>query len=253
MTGIYFSGTGNTKHCVETFLKLYDKNSAAISIEAPDVLDILSVHDTIVLGYPAYFSNVPKIVQDFISENSSCFQNKKVFIIVTMALFSGDGTGCTARLLKKCGANVIGGLHLKMPDSIGDEKILKKSIQANREIILRAEEKIAQSVQELKNKTPPQEGLSFPHHMAGLFGQRLWFYKKTATYKKKPNVDKEKCSGCGLCVRLCPMKNIAMQDEKAVSHDRCTLCYRCFSHCPTKALTILGRRVYEQCLCENYK
>jgi len=108
-------------------------------------------------------------------------------------------------------------------------------------------------VQELKNKTPPQEGLSFPHHMAGLFGQRLWFYKKTATYKKKPNVDKEKCSGCGLCVRLCPMKNIAIQDEKAVSHDRCTLCYRCFSHCPTKALTILGRRVYEQCLCENYK
>jgi len=41
---------------------------------------------------------------------------KNIFIIVAMGLFSGDGTGCTARLFRKYGADVIGGLHLKMPD-----------------------------------------------------------------------------------------------------------------------------------------
>ncbi len=83
-------------------------------------------------------------------------------------------------------------------------------------------------------------------------GQRLWFYGKTRTYKKKPDINAEKCIGCGLCVKLCPMKNLSIKNNKAVSTDRCTLCYRCFSHCPTQALTILGKKVYEQCLAEKY-
>lgn len=48
--------------------------------------------------------------------------SKKVFLIATMGLFSGDGAGILGRLLQQYGAEIIGGLHLRMPDSIGDEK-----------------------------------------------------------------------------------------------------------------------------------
>lgn len=41
-------------------------------------------------------------------------------------LFSGDGTGCAARLLKKYGAQILGGVQIKMPDSVCDSKLLKK-------------------------------------------------------------------------------------------------------------------------------
>ena len=33
MTGIYFSGTGNTKFCVDTFLKEYGYSTNSFSIE----------------------------------------------------------------------------------------------------------------------------------------------------------------------------------------------------------------------------
>lgn len=251
--GVYFSGTGNTKFCVETFVKRYDDNGIVLSMESPNVMKEIYAHETIVFGYPVYFSNLPKIVRDFIDNNKECFRNKKLYIIATMGLFSGDGAGCSARLFEKYSATVLGGLHLKMPDCIGDEKLLKKSLEDNRELILQAEKKILEAVSRLKEGNPHKEGLGFPAHMAGLFGQRLWFYGKTAGYKQRPNVDTEKCIGCGRCAAVCPMGNISVEDGKAVSHSRCTLCYRCFSKCQVQALTILGKQVYEQCRFERYR
>ena len=69
------------------------------------------------------------------------WQGKKVFVMATMGLFSGDGAGILARLLHKYGAEIIGGLHLKMPDSIADEKALKRSLEKNRELVEQAQKK----------------------------------------------------------------------------------------------------------------
>jgi ferredoxin len=251
MLGIYFSGTGNTRYCTEKFLEYYD-GSKPISIESPDVVNAIRDAKEILLGYPIYYSNIPKILRDFINENCKEFKNKKVFIISTMGLFSGDGAGCSARLLKEHGATIIGGLHLKMPDCIGDEKVLKKPLEKNKQIVLNAEKKIKDTIDILKDGKPSKDGLSIFHQIAGLFGQRLWFYKKTQEYSDKLKIDNDLCIACAKCVQICPMKNITISNEIVTGIDKCTLCYRCFSNCPQKAITILGSKVYEQCLIENY-
>ena len=99
-------------------------------------------------------------------------------------------------------------------------------------------------------KLPPGRAvLLFP--LKGLFGQRLWFYGKTAGYTDKLKIS-EKCVGCGLCVSLCPTKNLSLRDGKAAAESQCTMCYRCISHCPQKAITLLGDEVIEQCQFEKY-
>ena len=251
MIGIYLSGTGNTKHCVEKLVYLIDDTAKCVPLEYPQIVRILETQETIILGYPTQFSNAPFMVRDFIKKNDSLWKGKKVFCINTMGLFSGDGAGCAARILKKYGAKILGGLQIKMPDSVCDNKLLKKDIEENRQIVKNADRRIEQVAEQIRRGKYPQEGLSFIAHIKGLFGQRLWFYHKTRGYTDKLKIS-DACIGCGLCSKECPMENIQMKDEKAVSGNRCTMCYRCISLCPQKAITLLGDQVMEQCRYEKY-
>ncbi|QQO09980.1 EFR1 family ferrodoxin [Breznakiella homolactica] len=252
MIGIYFSGTGNTKYCVERFVHYFDSATMAVSIEQDNIDALLADHGTVVFGYPVYYSNIPKIVRDFITDHKNSFAGKKIFIIATMGLFSGDGAGCSARLLKKYGASVTGGLHITMPDCIGDVKLLKKSLEKNRALVRAAEKKIDASAERMKQGRPDRNGLNIFSHAAGLFCQRLWFYGETNSYKSKPKIDRDNCIVCGICVKNCPMKNLKQIEGSIISGKKCTLCYRCVSTCPAKALTIIGKKVYEQCLLDKY-
>ena len=255
MIGIYFSGTGNTKYCVEKFLSEYDINAPSFSIESlreEGAISNICTQDGIIMGYPVQYSNIPKILKDFITSHPDLWKNRKIFIIATMGLFSGDGAGILARLLHKYGAVITGGLHLQMPDSICDEKVLKRSLQKNRLLIKNADAKIQKAVCQYKNGNPPQEGLGIFCRLAGLFGQRLYFYHKTKNYSDKLKIDTGKCIGCGKCVHLCPMKNIQSEHKHAIAGNQCTMCYRCISHCPVQAITLLGKRVVEQCYIDKY-
>lgn len=52
-------------------------------------------------------------------------------------------------------------------------------------------------------------------------------------------IDTTLCSGCGLCVKVCPSDTIALQDEKAhIVGDRSLNCGHCQAVCPEGAVTV---------------
>lgn len=252
MIGIYFSGTGNSKYALEVFLQSYDREAKAFSIEEDSVIEEVNAHEEIIFSYPVQYSTVPKILRDFVMENEKLWRNKKVFIIATMGLFSGDGAGILGRLLQKCGAELIGGLHLKMPDSIGDEKVLKRPMEKNIQLVRNAESKLRKAANAVKEGNPPQEGIGLLCRMAGFFGQRLYFGHKTKAYTDKLKIDAQKCVGCGKCAKICPMKNLALVEGKVAAGNQCTMCYRCVNYCPKQAITLLGKEVIEQSVIEKW-
>ncbi len=65
----------------------------------------------------------------------------------------------------------------------------------------------------------------------------------------RPEIDRERCKGCTLCVGACPEKIIARSKDDfnrqglpfAVCFDesRCTACMSCAIICPDSAITVL--------------
>lgn len=57
---------------------------------------------------------------------------------------------------------------------------------------------------------------------------------KRLTLMKNFTVTKE-CTGCGVCVSVCPLNNIKITNQKAVHGHDCAACYACLHWCPQNA------------------
>ncbi len=59
-------------------------------------------------------------------------------------------------------------------------------------------------------------------------------------------ISRDRCKGCGLCAKFCPMKAITMKDKKAeVDYTRCIGCGVCAVKCGDSAVTLGARPVYK--------
>ena len=60
------------------------------------------------------------------------------------------------------------------------------------------------------------------------------------------DVDREKCIGCGRCVKACPIQLLMLDDDKKAcsnqryDHFRCICCQNCAASCPENAITVQG-------------
>lgn len=53
-------------------------------------------------------------------------------------------------------------------------------------------------------------------------------------------LDVDKCTGCGICITVCPHGVLALDERKAeiVDRDACIECGACAGNCPVEALSV---------------
>jgi 2-oxoglutarate ferredoxin oxidoreductase subunit delta len=54
-----------------------------------------------------------------------------------------------------------------------------------------------------------------------------------------PKINKTKCTGCGACVEICPVKILALKNKKAedIKPKECIECRACENACPVNAIS----------------
>ncbi|MFH1878149.1 MAG: 4Fe-4S binding protein [Candidatus Omnitrophota bacterium] len=51
-------------------------------------------------------------------------------------------------------------------------------------------------------------------------------------------IDSLICNGCGVCVDICPLNAVKIEQKKAVVSDECVECGACVNECPNGAISL---------------
>ncbi len=232
----FFSGTGNTllvvKKMRDTFKeKGIDVNLHKIEGSNPDEINLEHV---IGIAFPvAVFSTYP-FVWDFIKALPDT-TGTEIFMVDTLGGFSGGIVGPLREIVKKKGYTPIGAMEIQMPPNIfyiQDEETNQSKVEKG----LITAKMYALDLMNGKTKWERFPVLSDAMRLFSIGALKLTeidLHQKFFIF----DADDEKCSKCGICVDLCPVKNIKMEENEYPKHSlNCQYCLRCTSFCPRQAI-----------------
>lgn len=255
MIVFYFSGTGNTLWAAKKIANRFLGECHGIMEYAADKA-IQIEDDRIGFVFPVYMNDLPWVVKAFLLELS--FKNPKyIFAVFTS---SSGKNGKAAKNLEKVlqmkHTKLSAVFDLPMPGNCIPGKKAKET-----EKLKKAPERLEGIIKDIQKNTKSvnQKFLSdkrrgMQKHYAGSvkpdFVTGSWFYRQgMASAVMKPYPDDKKCTGCGICEKICPTGNIQIKNGKAVHGNCCTACYACYHWCLEQAHTVSmpilrGRKQY---------
>ena len=164
-----------------------------------------------------------------------------VFTVVTCGSMVGNCIWVLRRLLLKKGIELAYSHKVSMPDNSAlafgrnPNKQLGKfdRVPARMELIIREVQAESHTL----------------HY--SWFGLLSWLLGRPAVERGMihflgPKVKADKCTGCGTCVRVCPMENIRLTYNKALIGDRCTVCLACVHACAQQAISTNGQEARKE-------
>ncbi len=232
----YFSGTGNTYLVVKKMQETFQKKGISVNLHKIEESnpDKINLNNTIGIAFPVAVLSTYPFVWDFINK-LPCTNGTEIFMIDTLGGFSGGIVGPLREIVKKKGYTPIGAIEIQMPPNIfyiQDEETCTEKIKKG---LTKAEE-YAQKLINNKAKWGRIPVFSDATYYFSIGALKLTEVNSSQKYFMY-NVDKEKCNQCGLCVDLCPVGNIKMEEKKFPEHDlNCEYCMRCVSFCPNAAI-----------------
>ncbi len=230
----YFSGTGNTLLAVKEMAKTFRKAGMEVLLHRLEKSDPsrVDLNSTLGLAFPVAVQSTYPFVWDFL-EKLPEGKGAEVFMVDTLAAFSGGIVGPLRNLLRKKGYRTIGAKEIRMPSNFYPRKIDSEKNARKRERGLKEAREYALAL--LAGEARWGRVPIFSDLMKILSRNRHpWKYMRRLG--RGFVVDKEKCSRCRSCAELCPVGNIRLEDYPVFS-DRCRQCLRCVALCPRNAIS----------------
>ncbi len=242
----YFSGTGNTLYLAKEAARLLDGALIPI-VSTSDNEAVCPDTDIFGIVYPVYYNDLPAAVKAF-ARKLRHIEKKYVFALCNYGGCGGQSLKTLKEIIRSNGGELSAAYGIHMPQNafkkpwVNNKRLINKSVskigklaaavKAGKRVVYKNSllDKVLIHIHEslvikVKASLAGYSGLTAETELDALIHSADRCFQATGN-----------CTGCGLCVRVCPAGNIKLKDGRPVWLGRCENCLACFDWCPSKAI-----------------
>jgi ferredoxin/flavodoxin len=231
----YFTGTGNSYIVAKVVANKI--NGILLPVKETEDKQSIVINAPITgIVFPAYYMHLPRIIERFLNKLDK-IENKYLFIIVTVGGIAGDVLFKCQKIIESRGGIVSGAFVVRMPANYIDAAdSLPEFFQ--KIMFWNMKHKVGRIVSYItENKTGKVENFN----PLGTFLFSKYITREFNSGKFLPGIDSNfwidsKCTFCAICVKICPVNNIQIENRSVKWKGNCEKCLACIQWCPEAAI-----------------
>jgi len=230
---LYFTGTGNSRYVARRIAEALHEPLFSINdrVKANDTAPVPTGRQLIVVS-PTYGWRLPRVVRDWLLQTEFP-KAEQVWFVMTCGSEIGNAARYNRQLARQKKLRYMGTAQIVMPENY-IAMFNAPQVEEARQIVARAEpdiDNVIAAVRENRAFPPPRRNF-YDRFMSGPVNPIFY----SCFVKASAFTAGDACTGCGQCVRRCPLNNIALQNGKPVWGQDCTHCMACICYCPAEAI-----------------
>lgn len=232
----YYSGCGNSRFVAECLAKAGNERMVFIpqAVREGDLDYSFGSGERVGFVFPIYAWQPPQLVLDFVKRLRFGNIPSYVYMVVTY----GDDAGMADRLLdqelKASGLRLDAAFGVTMPNTYVNMSFMKLD---SAEVVQRKQcdakariGEVAKAIAERRHTVDMRRGV-MPRFKTHVLGKGICKWESDKRFGST-----DACVGCGVCVKVCPVKNITLEDGRPRWNGNCVSCEACYHYCPQNAI-----------------